>query len=111
MLFPLGVRMRSIVMLLVLVAALVVSLILEAGVSYAAVGVIRPDGDVTVTFANCTGANCSSGYYAVVNEASLNTADYISTGTNGGTGDEVEFSMSSVANPSDIVSRVEVKFQ
>ena len=99
-------------MLLIFVLSLATSILFEMKLVSAAVGIIRPDGDITTTFANCTGTGCSSGYYAAVNETVLNTSNYVSTGTSsGGDGDEVEFSMTSVAGATDSVSRVEVKFQ
>lgn len=116
---PLSIKIKLTHLARILVAVAIISLLAFPAIQYfnpdstiveAAVGTIRPDGDITTTFANCTGAACSSGYYAVLNDTSPNLSTYVSTGTNGATGDEIEFTMTSNASPTDAVTKVEVKF-
>ena len=96
-------------MLLVLVAASATSFELQTGPAYAATGIVRPDGDVTRGFANCT-PSCATSHYTAIDEETNNTSDYVSTGSSGGTGDEEEYTFTSVAGTDGTVSKVDVNF-
>ncbi len=80
--------------------------------SSALTGSVYPDGDISRGWAatsNSSPCLTASAHYACVDETGGNsTADYINTGTSGTTGETDEFTMTSVAGVSNVVSQVSV---
>ena len=79
--------------------------------AYSDSGVVYPDGSLTQTFQNCVGASCSSGHWAVLEEVTYDSTDYVYTGTSGSGGEEEEVSMTSITGVNDSVTQVVVSFQ
>jgi hypothetical protein len=85
----------------------ITSVVRYSELAKAASGTVRPDGDTTAGWANCT--NSCTNHYTEVDETTYDGNDYVSTGTGGTDGDTEQYTMTSAAGSTLNITQVDVK--